>query len=185
MRRLELLDEDAKLAAVRQLAEHNGTDVDEMCRSIMMSWDEIRALAQDDLVTIGAHSVDHPILARLQEARMRDELVRGRATVERVLGRPCRHLAYPYGYGRTVGPREFAVAWDVGFVSAVLGRGGPVMARHQDCPTALPRIPVEGDMQDLRCLDMLLSGLPFAVREITRRLPGRSRPAAPALGLAG
>ena len=183
VQRLEQMDEDAKLAAVRQMAEQHGIDADAICRSVMMSWDEIRQLAQDDLVTIGAHSIVHPILARLSETRMRDELVQGRDAVEQMLNRPCRHLAYPYGYGNTAGPREFAVARSLGFASAVLGRGGPVTAQHRDCLTALPRIPLEGDMQDQRCLDMLMSGLPFAVRDLTRRLPRLLRPAAVAPGL--
>ena len=62
-----------------------------------MSWDELRELAQDPLVTIGAHTKSHFALAKLPEADTRAEIADSVARIERELGRPCRHFSYPYG----------------------------------------------------------------------------------------
>lgn len=51
-------------------------------------------------MTIGAHTVHHPILARLAEDEARDEIARGKASLERILGEPVRLFAYPNGKPR-------------------------------------------------------------------------------------
>jgi peptidoglycan/xylan/chitin deacetylase (PgdA/CDA1 family) len=61
-----------------------------------LSWDELRALA-DEGWEIGSHTCSHPYLSRLSGAELDRELVGSRRTIEEVLGRPCRSLAYPYG----------------------------------------------------------------------------------------
>ena len=47
-------------------------------RDLCMDWQEIAELAADPLVTIGAHTVNHPILAKLTEAQARSELAEQR-----------------------------------------------------------------------------------------------------------
>src|SRR5206468_251149 len=43
-----------------------------------VSWQELRTLALDPLVTIGAHTVTHAVLSSLGESEVLDEMVRGR-----------------------------------------------------------------------------------------------------------
>ena len=47
--------------------------------------------------TIGSHSVSHPRLAGLDEARIRAELTGSKHALEDLLGRPVEHFCYPYG----------------------------------------------------------------------------------------
>ena len=70
----------------------------------MLTWDELRAMAADPLVTIGAHGMTHRRLARLDDESARRELAEARARIEAELGRPVRHLAYPYGGPAACGP---------------------------------------------------------------------------------
>jgi len=51
----------------------------------MLGWDEIEALAADG-VTIGSHSVTHPNFARLDEARVEQELYESRLTMASRIG---------------------------------------------------------------------------------------------------
>jgi len=68
-----------------------------------MTWDEIRDMASDDLVTVGAHSISHPNLANPKKARgrydawVRRELSYPKARLEAETGRPVRTFAWPYG----------------------------------------------------------------------------------------
>ena len=51
-----------------------------------MGWDELATLAADPLVTIGAHTVNHPILTKLDDKAVRAELGSSRAVIEAALG---------------------------------------------------------------------------------------------------
>jgi peptidoglycan/xylan/chitin deacetylase (PgdA/CDA1 family) len=59
--------------------------------------EELSRLADSSLVTIGAHTVDHPTLARLSEAEARIQVAESRAWLERIVHRPVTAFAYPYG----------------------------------------------------------------------------------------
>ena len=49
-------------------------------------------------------------------------------------------------------------------------RKGLVRKSHAAAMTALPRLSLNGDYQDLRYLKVLLSGLPFALRDGAKRV---------------
>jgi peptidoglycan/xylan/chitin deacetylase (PgdA/CDA1 family) len=56
---------------VRDLALRYQVDVAAFCKDLCMGWQEIALLARDPLVTIGAHTVNHPALAKLPEKAVR------------------------------------------------------------------------------------------------------------------
>ena len=61
-----------------------------------MDWPALRAAASAG-VEIGSHTVTHPHLPQLSDVELDRELRDSKAELEDELGRPCRHLAYPYG----------------------------------------------------------------------------------------
>lgn len=150
-------------AVVAALADGCGFSRDRLCRETIMGWDELRELARDPLVTIGAHTLGHLALARLDEAEARREIAGSIARVEAEIGRPCRHFSYPYGCASSAGPREFALARELGVATAVTTRKGLLQPSHAEQLTALPRLSLNGDFQDLRFLKVMLSGMPFAL----------------------
>src|SRR5207237_6894490 len=121
-------------------------------------WSELGHLADDALVTISAHSVNQPILIRLSQDAAQSEMELSRSVIEAALGRKPAHLSYPYGDRAACTAREFEIAAELGFKTAVTARPGVVFARDRQCMTALPRIPVDGDYQRMRYLRVLLSG---------------------------
>lgn len=159
---LRSLPEDRARAVVGRIAREAGLDVSAAARDLVMRWDDLRALAADPLVTIGAHTTNHLALAKLPDAVARAEIADNIARVSAEMGKPCRHLSYPYGCESSAGEREFEMARELGVVTAVTTRKGLIHAAHKDALTALPRLSLNGDFQDPRYIKVLLSGAPFA-----------------------
>ncbi len=77
--------------------------------------DEIATLARAGM-TIGFHTLDHPVLTKLSDVEVEDALVRGRHTLEMVVDRALTLFAYPHGRAdrRTaamVGEAGYHAAW--------------------------------------------------------------------------
>ena len=161
------VDEDTQRAAIEQAARHARIDTRQMLAREMMSWDEVRTLAADPLVTIGAHTVGHYALARLDRDRAGREMSESRDRIEAMTGMRPRHFAYPYGSPQSAGEREFDLAAELGFATAVTTRRGVLGPKSR--PTALPRISMNGHYQSARYVDLLLSGVPIALE---RRILG-------------
>ncbi len=146
----------------------NGVDAMRSCDSFM-TWEQIRQLNQDPLVTFGAHTVSHANLKEESTAELAAELAHSRERMVAELG-ACDHLAYPYGGPGEAGPREFAAAADAGFVTAVTTRWSPLFPPHRDTLHALPRLwLMSGDEGIERFTLRQLSGLSLALRQRGRR----------------
>ena len=163
------LPEAQARAAVASLANQAGFDSLDLCREIIMTWDELREMAQDPLVTIGAHTNAHFALAKLSAEDSEREITTSIARIEREFGRPCRHFSYPYGCEKSAGPREFDIVARLGLATAVTTRKGLLHASGAPNFAALPRLSLNGDFQNQRYLKVLMSGLPFAVWNAARR----------------
>ena len=111
---------------VRELCARHRVDMAAFCAELCMGWDESTELAADPLVTIGAHTVNHPILTKLDDKAVRFELASSRDVIEAALGRRPEHLAYPVGDRSAAGPREFQIAAELGFKTAVTTRPGVI-----------------------------------------------------------
>jgi peptidoglycan/xylan/chitin deacetylase (PgdA/CDA1 family) len=143
---------------VRSLAAYYHVDILSLCNELCMSWPELAELASDPLVTIGAHTINHPVLSRLPQDAARSEMELSRSVIEATLAIKPAHLSYPYGDRTAAGNREFAMAAEVGFKTAVTARTGVLFASHKRSMTALPRISLHGDYQQMRYVRALLSG---------------------------
>jgi peptidoglycan/xylan/chitin deacetylase (PgdA/CDA1 family) len=160
--------EDKSRALVRRLAAEAGIDMAKQCRDQVMTWDEIRDLARDPLVTIGAHTRYHYALGRLMPDDARAEMVESIKRIEGELGARCAHFSYPYGCEISAGEREFELAAQLGITTAVTTRKGLLYCRDANRMTALPRLSLNGDFQDNRYVKVLLSGAPFALMRALR-----------------
>ena len=155
---------------VRNLAACYHVDIAAFCQKLCMSWAELAQLAADPLVTIGAHTVNHAMLAKLPRESARSEMELSRSVIEAALAVRPEHLSYPIGDRSSAGPREFAIAAELGFKSAVTTRPGVLFPQHADHFTALPRISLNGEFQRLRYVRVLLSGSATAIWSGFRRL---------------
>ena len=155
---------------VRNLAACYHVEIARFCADLCMDWRELADLAADPLVTIGAHTVNHPMLAKLPEQAARAEMDLSRSVIEATLGVVPRHLSYPFGDASTAGPREFELARSLGFKTGVTTRPGVIFRTHRDRLLALPRISLNGEYQQLRYVRVLLSGAATAMWNGFRRL---------------
>ena len=62
-----------------------------------------------------------------------------RSVIEASLGTRPDHLSYPVGDKTSAGPREFKIAAELGFKTAVTTRPGVLFPSHSEHLTALPR----------------------------------------------
>ena len=99
-----------------------------------MNWTEIGEIARDPLATIGAHTVNHVMLAKTSDEAVRAELNRSRIVLDAAIGTAPVHLAYPFGDRTTAGPREFRIAAELGYKTAVTTRPGVLFADHARAP---------------------------------------------------
>jgi peptidoglycan/xylan/chitin deacetylase (PgdA/CDA1 family) len=157
-------------AAVQELAQRYSIDATAACSELCMTWNELAELAADPLVTIGAHSVNHVMLKKVPDDELRCEMQSSAAAIETKLGRRPRHFSYPVGDSTSAGPREFRMAQELGFITAVTTRPGVLFPEHCAYLTALPRISLNGEYQRLRYVDVLTSGAATAVWNGFRRV---------------
>jgi peptidoglycan/xylan/chitin deacetylase (PgdA/CDA1 family) len=139
---LRSLDETSQRGAVRALADMYGVDMRAECRDLIMTWDEIRTMAADPLVTIGAHTKGHYAIAKLPEDKALDEMEGSADRIAEEIGTRPIHFAFPYGDPGSAGPRDFALAQDAGFETAATTRKGRLFADHrQQSDGAAARLP--------------------------------------------
>jgi peptidoglycan/xylan/chitin deacetylase (PgdA/CDA1 family) len=162
--------EDRLLAVIANLCHAAGLTPGTLAGDLCLTWSELRDLGRDPSVTFGAHTVSHPMLAKHDAATARREIAEGRRTIEAELGRPVAHLSYPVGDPTSAGARDFELARDLGFATAVTTRPGHLFAGHGAHLHALPRVSVNGHHQTEAALSALLSGVPFLAWNRGRRL---------------
>lgn len=167
---LRALPEDLLRAEVRRLAAEHGLDLQALTRELAMSWDEVRMLAAHPLASIEAHTAEHFAQAGLPDARGRADIEQGLTRMESELGYRPRHFSYPYGDPTSAGEADFARAEALGFLSATTTRKGLIKPEHARRLSRLPRLSLNGEYQDRRMLEALLSGLPFAFARPIRSL---------------
>jgi peptidoglycan/xylan/chitin deacetylase (PgdA/CDA1 family) len=161
---LRAVDEPTQREAVRALALRYGVDMPAQCRRLIMNWDEIRMLAADPLVTIGAHTKAHYAIAKLSAAQAVEQMEGGAARIERETGRRPLHFAFPYGDAASASHRDFALARECGFRTAVTTEKAMLFPEQRRHLFSLPRVSLNGDYQSLTYTAVFLSGAPFALR---------------------
>lgn len=87
----------------------------------ILQWEELREMARKNLVTVGAHTVTHPILPLLDSAAERYEIAESCRRLSEELNQPVEYFAYPNG-GYDSGTQ--AVVRDLNLVACATGGNG-------------------------------------------------------------
>ena len=144
---------------ISTICDAAGVDPLGRTRELMLSWEELKAMASEWHVNIGSHGVGHHTLNRLTEDELEAELIEARAELEAQLDRPVRHLAYPFGGRDAVGEREFEMARDADFTTASTSRTANLFHQHAWQLQALPRLTIDGNEPVIAQLRQLECGL--------------------------
>lgn len=83
--------------------------------SAILTWREIEIAARRG-VSFGSHTIDHVRVGRIDDANVRDQLLRSKQEIERHTGKACHHLCYPNG---DFSDSAVQIARECGYVSAV------------------------------------------------------------------
>lgn len=164
------VDEDTQRHLMSALAQAHGIDAQAHCAAEIMDWDALRTLDADPLCTIGAHTIGHFSLKRLDRDRARAEIEGSAHRIAEMLGTVPRHFAYPYGNASAVGAREVDLAREAGFATAVTTRHGLLQPAHAGHLLALPRVSLNGEYQHPHYVDTMLSGFTMALANGGKRL---------------
>jgi peptidoglycan/xylan/chitin deacetylase (PgdA/CDA1 family) len=131
---------------------------------------------QDAGMTIGAHTMTHPVLSRQPLPLAQHEISDARSVLESLLARRVWAFAYPFGDSAAVDPQAFVLARDAGFEAGFLNYGGGFCERFDHF--AIPRVHVTSTM-GLAEFEAHVAGLhTFLQRYAGRTLPGGSMVAA-------
>lgn len=133
-------------------------DMPRILDNLAMNEAELKTAAAHPLVQIGAHTQNHPDLRPLKADQVREEMLANKAYLEAITGREVRHFAYPYGGAANCGEREFRIAREAGFRTAVTTRLGCLFPEHLRHLTALPRLRVFGQFGSVAVADCSRNG---------------------------
>ncbi|HVK56693.1 MAG TPA: polysaccharide deacetylase family protein [Burkholderiales bacterium] len=87
--------------------------------NLMMRSEQVRELDVAGM-GVGAHTMTHPILARLDAASAREEISIGRERLQSILGKPISLFAYPNGKpGEDYLPEHVTMVRELGFKAAL------------------------------------------------------------------
>lgn len=139
---LKSIPEADKNRAIARIAESLGVEISDTPPDDFapINWEQAREMEGAGLV-IGSHTLTHPILTKVDESQLRQELVRSRQRIESILKRKVDLFCYPNGNYNS------AVALEVeraGYRCAVTVEHG--LNDEQNNPFALKRVHTEADL---------------------------------------
>ena len=121
LKKLKYLPIAQRLEKIDQFYQQNNATEQE---PLMMSPAQIKQLS-DSGVTIGAHTVNHPILKVMPEEQQLQEITQSRQQLENWLGKPVQHFAYPNGVKDIdFDDTTVKLVTEAGFSSAVITNWG-------------------------------------------------------------
>ncbi len=94
LRELSYEEKETAISALAQWTKHE-CFVKQNSRAMTES--ELKNLAENELIEIGAHSVTHQPLSSLPQSRQEQEITHSKLDLEQILQKPIKSFSYPYG----------------------------------------------------------------------------------------
>ena len=113
--KIKFLSPQDRSDAVDLVKEHCAAELPD---DLMMTTEQVRALRQAG-ISVGAHTVNHPILTRISDDQARKEIADNRERLESILGERVNLFAYPNGkLGRDYAAEHVEIVRKAGFLAA-------------------------------------------------------------------
>ena len=123
LQQLKRLHDDDRRRVLDRLLETLAATDQTGFKNLMLSWDDVHALRGLGF-SIGAHTVNHPILSRVSAERAWTEIVGSRTMIESACGTAPRAFAYPNGHEGDYNETVMRLVRDAGFTCAVSSHFG-------------------------------------------------------------
>lgn len=184
--RLKRFPDSERIAILDALVQASGAELGEVLEReedyCPLTWEEVREMAGAG-ITIGAHTVNHPILSRLAAGEQAKEIRESAERIRAVVG-TCRHFAYPNGQPGDWNEITEKAAAATGFNAAWTTVARRVRPGGERNLFALPRLALDHGWQNRR-FEALVSNVLPGLRAVLGRLrPKSKKEFAVALGLA-
>lgn len=155
--RLKTLSADARAEILDAALKVHSIDKDALAAREMLSAGELKSLAENERVTVGALAGGVEPLASLSFDDARQKLEQSLQTLEAAIGERPRHLAFPASGKTALARRDVEIAAGLGVETAVTGIEGALWPEHAREMLALPRIALDNDPATL-VRALMLSG---------------------------
>lgn len=134
-----------------------GIDLMEISDKLAMKWDDVKKIHGMGCEVAG-HTDQHLNLRAASSNMALQEMLQGKAIIERNLNTSVRTFAYPYGDENACASREFQLAKDSGFELAFTTRNNWLHGDFKRHAFQLPRLNVSGSWDSLDQLLFRLNG---------------------------
>lgn len=145
------------LESLKKLIGQYKIDWQSHINEFTLTWENIVELGNDNLVTIGAHTVTHRALKILSEEESYQEMLKSKQEIEDKISKEVKHFCYPFGSKKEVSDRDMELAKKVGFETAITTQLGNVFKDHENQLLSLPTITVNSQTS-LAVLKLQLGG---------------------------
>jgi len=102
-----------------QIRKAVGDDGSARPSHLAMSWGQIKKIADDRLVNIGAHTVNHAYLSSLSINAQQSEIIGSVKAIESHINKKVTSFAYPYGTRDAYDGNTLSVMRQIGFMNSV------------------------------------------------------------------
>jgi len=124
-----------------------------------LEWGMVKEMAGSGLITFGAHTATHPVMAQLTLAELVEEVVTSRDRCADMIGQDTEYFAYPFWQAHETGRLAPRIVEQAGFRAAFTTRAVTMKASTSQNRFQLPRIMVSRRTQSIEAIDAYLSGL--------------------------
>ena len=141
---LKQIPNKEKFEYIQSLKKEHGVDRLKEKHDIFsgMNWDDVLEMDSDNLITFGAHTLNHEILSQLTDEQIYDEIIGGKEILSQKLGKPIKLFAYPNGQPSDYNVSAIKLAAD-NFLAALSTIEG--LSGQDDDLYQLKRIPIGND----------------------------------------
>jgi peptidoglycan/xylan/chitin deacetylase (PgdA/CDA1 family) len=148
---------DELLEVMMKAFNKTSADFETLCASLSLTWEEIKVLSQEPLITIGAHTMNHISTKQQKPEWVEQEMMASKKEIEAQIGMDVKHFAYPFGGLFDVAKRDTELAQKAGFKTSTLNQPGNIFKRIKN-HHALARMPL-GNATETERLNHYLNGI--------------------------
>jgi len=112
------------------LTEITKTNLRKQFTNEFLNEQDLKLLNSNPLITIGAHTHNHLSLKNLSKEECTQEIKKSKEILENLLNSKISHFSYPYGTKNDASEREFKLAEELGFKSAVTTSVGIISKKN-------------------------------------------------------
>ena len=120
---LRHLDNATRLAMVEELERQTSSSLNTTLQPPPhlkpMYWHQVVQAVDTGLVSIGSHTVSHPVLTNCSVEEIRSELLVSKTMIETQLGQACKLFCYPFGTSNDFSPMTRQLVKEAGYTSAL------------------------------------------------------------------